>query len=70
MAVPLLVRPIVRYRDQFAQSDERGDEAGIHRLFVSVGNRCRRPVAARLHEVSGYWHDRGGGVDGLHALIV
>jgi len=25
MAVPLLIRPIVRYRDRIAQCDERGD---------------------------------------------
>jgi hypothetical protein len=43
MAVLLLVRPIVRHRDRFAQSDERGDG------WRTAGQGSGRDGAGGLH---------------------
>jgi len=43
MAVLLFVRPIVRHRDRFAQSDERGDE------WSAAGQSSGRDCAGGIH---------------------
>src|ERR687887_22178 len=51
MAVLLLVRPIVRHRNRFAQSDERGDgwSAGEEHLDTAREHRGPNPVFPLAH---------------------
>jgi hypothetical protein len=70
MAVPLLlVRQIVRHREQFAQSDEPGDNAATRRAYIAcsfpLGTDVVAQVAARLHDFNGYQRHGGEGVDWL-----
>src|SRR5216683_6655562 len=69
MAVLLLVRPIVRHRDRFAQSDERGDgwsadEGHLVLLSHKIRDRVFIWIVTARCSISAHLHRGSGGRDG------